>query len=92
MITIDILFKHITHTDDFPSTGTRLVIVTCTELSFPSVVCNISPLSEGGSVCVSCPLSFCVRIMPPKFLFRSSIRGYLVNIITRVDIWYPGNK
>ena len=35
---------------------------------------------------------FCVRIMPPKFLFRSSIRGYLVNIITRADFWYPGNK
>ena len=29
--------------------------------------------------------------MPSKFLFRSLIRGYLVNIITRVDVCHPDN-
>ena len=41
---------------------------------------------------VHCLMGFCVRIMPPKVLFRSIIRGYLENILNRVDVWYPGNK
>ena len=41
---------------------------------------------------VHCLRGFCVRIMHSKFLFRSLIRGYLINIITRVDVWHPGNK
>ena len=35
---------------------------------------------------------FCVRGAYAKFLFRSFIRDNLVNIITRVDVWYPGNN
>ena len=30
-----------------------------------------------------------MRGVTAKFLFRSFIRGHLVNIITRVDVWYP---
>ena len=35
---------------------------------------------------------FCVHVMSPKFDFVLLIRGYSGNLITRVDILYPGNK
>ena len=33
-----------------------------------------------------------MRGVSAKFLFRSFIRSHFVNIITRVDVWYPGNE
>ena len=32
------------------------------------------------------------KLLHPTTLFRSFIRGHLVNIITRVAVWYPGNN
>ena len=31
-----------------------------------------------------------MRIAPSKFIFRSLIRGYLVNIITKMDVFHQG--
>ena len=54
------------------------------------VVRMIDIFIHGQLSIVHCLRGFYVRIMPSMFIFRSLIRGYLVNIITRVDICHPG--